>query len=72
VACTNLSLGSPTSWYWQFGDGAFSTLENPIHTYTIPGIYTVTLRATNDRTGGIAELEDAVTVTNGMVPTHIK
>ncbi len=44
---TDLSTGSPTSWAWTFGDGGTSTSQNPSHTYTVPGIYTVTLTATN-------------------------
>lgn len=42
------SLEIPTSWYWQFGDGATNTTQNPQHTYTVPGTYTVSLRATNN------------------------
>ncbi len=30
-------------WLWDFGDGTTSTLQNPTHTYTNPGIYSVTL-----------------------------
>lgn len=33
-----------TNWYWNFGDGATSTDQNPTHTYVQSGIYTVTLR----------------------------
>lgn len=36
-----------TSWAWDFGDGNTSTLENPTHTYTVDGNYTVTLVVTN-------------------------
>jgi hypothetical protein len=32
-----------SSWNWNFGDGATSTLQNPTHTYTSPGTFTVTL-----------------------------
>lgn len=35
-----------TSWNWDFGDGNFSTQQNPSHTYTNPGTYNVTLIAT--------------------------
>ncbi len=35
------------SWQWNFGDGAVSSLRSPVHTYTTPGLYTVTLRAAN-------------------------
>jgi len=36
------------SWYWNFGDGNTSVLQNPIHQYTSSGVYTVTLQVTND------------------------
>ncbi|HOS47671.1 MAG TPA: PKD domain-containing protein [Bacteroidia bacterium] len=35
------------SWQWDFGDGSSSTLMNPSHIYSTPGVYTVTLIATN-------------------------
>lgn len=35
------------SWQWSFGDGGVSSLRSPVHTYTTPGLYTVTLRAAN-------------------------
>ena len=41
------SMNAPTSWSWSFGDGSGSSAMNPNHTYTVPGIYTVTLTATN-------------------------
>jgi PKD repeat protein len=47
VSFTDLSTGSPTSWAWTFGDGGTSTAQNPSHTYSEPGTYTVTLTATN-------------------------
>ena len=30
-------------WHWDFGDGATSLSQNPVHTYTEAGRYTVTL-----------------------------
>jgi Zn-dependent metalloprotease len=47
IQFTDLSTNSPTSWFWDFGDGNTSTLQNPSHTYTLDGYYTVTLQATN-------------------------
>ncbi len=47
VAFTDASTNSPTSWAWTFGDGGTSTLQNPSHTYTAAGTYTVVLTATN-------------------------
>ena len=44
---TNTStLGN--SYSWDFGDGNNSVDENPVHTYTGTGNYTITLSVTND------------------------
>ena len=48
VTFTDKSLGAPTSWNWDFGDGSTSTVQNPTHTYTQLGTYTVTLIASNN------------------------
>jgi|GEM_PF-5721411 len=37
-----------TSWLWDFGDGAFSTDEDPMHQYDLPGIFEITMIAYND------------------------
>lgn len=42
---TTTEPGGVTSWMWDFGDGNTSTAQNPSHTYTVPGIYTVSLTA---------------------------
>lgn len=34
---------NPYSWNWSFGDGTFSILRNPSHTYTSPISYNVSL-----------------------------
>lgn len=47
VSFTDASLNSPTSWFWNFGDGGTSTLENPSHLYASNGVYNVCLTATN-------------------------
>lgn len=48
------SSGPPTSWNWNFGDGGTSTLQNPIHTYSGPGVYLVSLNVSNEAGYGIA------------------
>ena len=48
VNFTDTSTNTPTSWDWDFGDGTpHSTDQNPSHNYTVEGIYTVALTATN-------------------------
>jgi PKD repeat protein len=47
VQFTDSSLNRPTSWTWNFGDGASSTEQNPAHSYTKAGSYFVTLRTSN-------------------------
>lgn len=34
---------APVSYQWDFGDGKFSTEENPVHTYAASGVYNVSL-----------------------------
>lgn len=42
-----------TAWHWDFGDGDSSTEKRPAKTYTVPGVYTVTLTIT-DNNGCVA------------------
>jgi len=41
------SSGKCTSWYWLFGDGNYSNLQNPTHTYLSSGTFYPTLTSTN-------------------------
>ena len=48
IQFTDLSIGtSNTNWLWNFGDGNTSTLQNPTHSYSSAGPFTVTLTVTN-------------------------
>jgi PKD repeat protein len=46
VTFTDATTGVVASRSWNFGDGGTSTSQNPSHTYSAPGAYTVTLTAT--------------------------
>jgi PKD repeat protein len=48
VTFTDLSINYPTSWSWDFGDGATSTAQNPTHAYSEPGTYDVSLTVSNE------------------------
>jgi PKD repeat protein len=51
ITATDTSTNTPTSWQWSWGDGTVnSTTQNPTHTYTKRGKFTINMAATN--TGG--------------------
>jgi PKD repeat protein len=68
VQFTDQSVGNPISWYWEFGDGTSSALQNPVHVYNLSGVYSVTLTAYNGVNKGIGIWNNAITVTDGIVP----
>jgi len=35
--------GTISSWFWDFGDGSTSTLQNPVHGFALAGTYSVCL-----------------------------
>ncbi|MBS3772457.1 MAG: PKD domain-containing protein, partial [Bacteroidales bacterium] len=48
VHFTDESDGKPNSWSWDFGDGNTSNEEEPSHTYSSEGSYTVELTVANE------------------------
>ena len=42
------SVGAIVNWNWSFGDGKFSTLQNPSNTYVYSGTYTSSLTITDE------------------------
>jgi len=44
---TRAAIPNAVSYKWNFGDGTTSTLQNPTHSYSDPGSYTITLSASN-------------------------
>lgn len=62
VTFTDNSSNSPTSWDWDFGDGGTSTTQNPSHTFTTPGTYTVSLTASNAQGSNTSTQNNLITV----------
>ena len=70
-SCTGLSCaftstssdvdGTIASWSWNFGDGKTSTAQNPSHSYTANGTYTVGLTVTDNK-GGKGSTSQSVTL----------
>jgi PKD repeat protein len=65
---TNLSssINTTLNYFWNFGDGNTSSIQNPSHTYTTNGTYTITLIASN------CIFSDTVTKTIQITTTHIE
>ena len=62
VTYTNQSSGRfPLSFLWDFGDGITSTLASPVHEYSLPDTFTVSLSATD--LCGTGSFTDQVTTT---------
>lgn len=88
VQFNDTSTGSPTTWEWDFGDGANSTSQHPAHIFTAPGTYDVALTVsdgeetkTETRTGYIEVTESAsvpleanfsADTTTGEVPLKVQ
>jgi PKD repeat protein len=69
VTFTDTSTGgTPDTWDWDFGDGSpHSNVQNPTHTYTVPGSYTAQLTVSN--AGGSSSATQPVSI--GLATPHI-
>ena len=59
----------PDTWSWDFGDGNTSTLQNPVHSYTTTGTFTVTLIVTDTITGNTDQTTGTIVVGDTASPT---
>jgi PKD repeat protein len=48
---TNRVLGESTALFWSFGDGRFSTDQNPVHEFPTDGLYTAALNTYDINSG---------------------
>jgi PKD repeat protein len=60
VKFTDLSSGNISNWQWDFGDGAKSTSQNPSHTYSATGNYTVKLTVADSKGNKSTETKENV------------
>jgi PKD repeat protein len=68
---TDLTANEPTAWAWSFegGDPDTSNLQSPDSIlYSTPGLYDVTLTATNSMGSDTAYRDDYITVNAGLPP----
>ncbi len=68
VAFTDISKGSPTAWNWSFGDGTYSTQQNPEHIYSAAGSSTVKLIASNEAGMGTIIKNNYINITAPQKP----
>ncbi|MDP5026725.1 MAG: PKD domain-containing protein, partial [Flavobacterium sp.] len=64
VQFNNLTTGDFIGISWNFGDGVFSTDENPEHVYLAEGTYNITLTITYDL-GCSSTYSNTITITKG-------
>ena len=71
---TDQTAGSPTTWLWDFGDGSTATTQNPNHTYTTSGNYTVSLTTNTSTTGctAAATQTDFIKISAPTIALHDK
>ncbi|MFH1320902.1 MAG: PKD domain-containing protein [Bacteroidota bacterium] len=68
VNFTDLSVNVPTSWLWDFGDGNTSSVQDPSHTYSSNGIYTVILTVSNSYGNDSETKVNYISVNDGPIP----
>jgi PKD repeat protein len=54
----DLSTGDPDNWLWEFSDKGYATDQNPTHTFSKRGKYTISLTASN--AGGVDVISKTV------------
>jgi PKD repeat protein len=59
--------GTPTGWNWSFGDGTYSDLQNPTHTFSSSGTFNIILNASNVYSYDI-ETKNAYIEVTGLAP----
>ncbi len=69
IRCINSSSEDADLFFWDFGDGRNSQEENPIHFYTTPGTYDISLTVTsvNKCTDSLTLFAEVVVLPEGIL-----
>lgn len=71
VQFLDTSSGRPSNWQWDFGDGTTATaIADPVHVYTKPGRYTVTLVASSTTGGTSTKVKEAYIIVRDPTPIY--
>ncbi|MFA4971937.1 MAG: PKD domain-containing protein [bacterium] len=70
VGFEDTSTETPSSWFWNFGDGHSSNQQDPTHVYASSGTYTVTLTATNANGSDTHSME--ISIPTEVVPKRLR
>jgi gliding motility-associated-like protein len=67
---SGVSPGSITTWNWNFGDslGSVSSLQNPVHIYSVNGVYQVTLAVQSNNGCWDTVMVDYTIISEVLVP----
>ena len=66
ITFSDNSTGGGASYFWNFGDGNVSSLQNPTHTYAVGGTYDVILTVANGC--GSSSFTQTVNIDPGNLP----
>ncbi|HRZ41409.1 MAG TPA: PKD domain-containing protein [Bacteroidales bacterium] len=66
ISFTNTSTGNPTGFFWSFGDGTTSVVQNPVKQYVAPGAYLVCLTITDSVTACLHTACQVISITQGV------
>ena len=69
ISFTDISTNGPVSWIWDFGDGNFSSVQHPVHSYSNSGVYTVKLTTTNQYGTDSVIINNAITIIDVDIQT---
>jgi hypothetical protein len=65
VSFTNTTVLGDT-WHWDFGDGTSSSAMDPVHAWSAPSTYTVTLSATGGACTDVFSMDISVASATGI------